>query len=289
MSAKEIRNKIKSIKSTQKITKAMEMVAASKVRRAQDNMLKARPYSYNIHRVMGHIIQASGVVELKEYLEKRRDGTHKIIYIVVSTDRGLCGGLNINLFKELNHHMRQQEEEGYSFLATTYGRKGAAFMHRVGVDIIAHTENLGDHPSSEDLIGSVRPAIDAFVENKVDAVYIVSNLFVNAMTQKPSVRRMLPLEVRDEYLSGDHSWDYLYEPTMLELVKKLIRRYIEASVKWAVAENIACEMSARMLAMKNATDNAEDLIHDLELIYNKARQGSITQELTEIVAGASAV
>lgn len=287
MSAKEIRNKIKSIKSTQKITKAMEMVAASKVKRAQENMRKTRPYASNIRRVMGHLIQAGG--EQHPCIFLKNDGkAKKVAYIVISTNRGLCGGLNINLFKELLRHIRDREKEDKKVCASVFGRKGFAFLSRINVPIMSYTDNLSDTPTMEEMIGGVRAPIEAYVRGEVSEVYLVSNLFINAMTQQPKVSRLLPLEKTDD-LHVKHAWDYLYEPSSEVLLEKLIRRYIEAIVKWAAAENTACEMSARMLAMKNATDNAEDLISELQLIYNKARQGSITQELTEIVAGASAV
>lgn len=285
--AKDIRGQIKSIKNTQKITKAMEMVAASKMRRAQVNMQHGRPYAQNILRVVSHL--ASANTEGAHPFFTERNEITKVGYIIISTDRGLCGGLNINLFKTVLKHMREQEKAGHPIEASVFGRKGSAFLGRIGVPIVTAVEGYGDNPSLHHLIGGVSDMIKAYREGKVDKVYLASNSFVNTMTQQPEVMQLLPAKIGDEDLTPDHHWDYLYEPSVYELLDMIAERYIESQVKQAVAENIACEMSARMIAMKNASDNAGGLIEELQLKYNKARQAAITQELTEIVAGAAAV
>lgn len=285
--AKDIRGQIKSIKNTQKITKAMEMVAASKMRRAQNNMQEGRPYAKNILRMVSHL--AAAHTDGVHPFFSEQNGAQKVGYIIISTDRGLCGGLNINLFKTLLQHMRAQEHAGYQLEASVFGRKGCSFLCRIGVPVVTAVEGYGDNPHMHELLGGVSDMIQAYREGKIERIYLAANVFVNTMTQKPSVTQLLPAPIGDEDLTPDHSWDYLYEPSVAELLDAIAQRYIESLVKQAVTENIACEMSARMIAMKNASDNAGGLIEELQLKYNKARQAAITQELTEIVAGAAAV
>ena len=284
-SGKEIRTKIGSIKNTQKITSAMEMVAASKMRKAQKRMETGKPYSQRIRSVVGHI--ASGNPEYKHaYLSERE--VKRVGYIIVSTDRGLCGGLNINAFKAAILHSKEWNQKGIDVDLCLVGAKGASFFNSVGGNIVATVRDLGEQPSVVDLIGSVKVMLDAFTDEKIDRLYLVGNEFVNTMTQTPFVNQLLPLEA-DESNKREHSWDYIYEPEARELLDGLMVRYIESQVYQAVVENGACEQAARMIAMKNATDNAGGLIEDLQLAYNKARQAAITQELSEIVGGAAAV
>lgn len=285
--AKDIRGQIKSIKNTQKITKAMEMVAASKMRRAQNNMQEGRPYAENILRMVSHLAGANSEGAHPFFTE--RDEVNKVGYIIISTDRGLCGGLNINLFKTVLKHMHGEEKAGRKIEASVFGRKGNAFLSRMGVPIVTAVEGYGDNPALHDLIGGVSDMIKAYREGKVDRVYIAGNLFVNTMTQQPKVLQLLPAKIDDDQVTPSHHWDYIYEPSVAELLDTIAHRYIESLIKQTVLENIACEMSARMIAMKSASDNAGGLIEELQLKYNKARQAAITQELTEIVAGAAAV
>ena len=284
-SGKEIRTKIGSIKNTQKITSAMEMVAASKMRRAQERMEVGKPYAQHIRAVVGHI--ASGNSEYKHmYLEERE--VKRVGYIVVSTDRGLCGGLNINLFKSVILHSKEWRDKEVPSDLCLVGAKGGAFFKSVGGNIVASVRDIGEEPSINDLIGSVKVMLDSFAAGTIDKLYLVSNEFINTMTQTPTVQQLLPLPpVEDEKLK--HTWDYIYEPEASELLNGLLIRYIESQVYQAVVENGACEQAARMIAMKSATDNAGELIDDLQLAYNKARQAAITQELSEIVGGAAAV
>ncbi len=285
-SGKEIRTKIGSIKNTQKITSAMEMVAASKMRRAQDRMETGKPYAARIRDVVSHI--AAGNPEYKHvYLSDRE--VKRVGYIVVSTDRGLCGGLNVNAFKEVIRHSKAWHDKGVPSDLCLIGAKGAAFFRSVGGNIVASVRDIGEQPSLTDLIGSVKVVLDGFVSGKIDRLYLVANEFVNTMTQTPSVEQLLPLKPAEGEEFKRHSWDYLYEPEASELLNGLMIRYIESQVYQAVVENGACEQAARMIAMKSATDNAGDLITDLQLAYNKARQAAITQELSEIVSGAAAV
>ncbi|WP_261816331.1 F0F1 ATP synthase subunit gamma [Vibrio gallicus] len=285
--AKEIRNKIGSVKSTQKITKAMEMVAASKMRRSQDAMRASRPYAETMRKVIGHL--ASGSLEYKHpYLEERE--AKRVGYIIVSTDRGLCGGLNINLFKKSIQDMQQWSESGVEVELAIIGNKATAFFNNSGAKVAAQVSGLGDNPSLEDLIGSVGVMLKKYDEGELDRLYIVFNKFVNTMIQEPTIDQLLPLPKSDsEDMQRDHQWDYIYEPEPKPLLDALLVRYIESSVYQGVVENLACEQAARMIAMKAATDNATNLIDDLELVYNKARQSAITQELSEIVSGAAAV
>ncbi|MEP4145860.1 MAG: F0F1 ATP synthase subunit gamma [Halioglobus sp.] len=282
---KEIRTKISSIQSTQKITSAMEMVAASKMRKAQDRMQLGKPYARRMRSVVGHIANAAPEYQ-HMYMEKRE--VKRVGYIIVSTDRGLCGGLNINLFKAAIKSMKAWNDQGVGIDLSLVGAKATAFFNSYGGNVIAAVRDLGEEPALADLIGGVKAMLDAYEEGKIDRLFLVSNEFVNTMTQEPSVEQLLPLEA-EESDEMAHHWDYIYEPDARELLEGLLTRYIESQVYQAVVENGACEQAARMLAMKNATDNAGDLIDDLQLIYNKARQSAITQELSEIVSGAAAI
>jgi len=285
-SAKEIRSKIGSVKNTQKITSAMEMVAASKMRRAQDRMTSSRPYAQSMRKVIGHI--ALGSLEYKHpYLEER--DAKRVGYIVISTDRGLCGGLNINLFKQVLAGMKQWQQQGVEVDLALIGSKATAFFNNFGGKVMAQVSGLGDEPSVDELIGSVQVMLKAFDEGRLDRLYVVYNKFVNTMTQKPQIDQLLPLPKADDAELAKRRWDYIYEPDPKELLDVLLVRYVESQVYQGVVENLACEQAARMVAMKAATDNAGNLINDLQLVYNKARQASITQELTEIVSGAQAV
>ncbi|MEE4191078.1 MAG: F0F1 ATP synthase subunit gamma [Halieaceae bacterium] len=282
---KEIRTKISSIQSTQKITSAMEMVAASKMRRAQDRMEVGKPYANRIRSVVGHLANANP--EYQHLFMQERE-VKRVGYIVVSTDRGLCGGLNINLFKAAIRSMKEWDDQGVPVDLCLIGAKAAGFFGSFGGNIVAATRDLGEEPLLADLIGSVKTMLDAFADGNIDKLYLVSNEFVNTMTQNPHVEQILPL-VAEESDEMTHHWDYIYEPEARDLLDGLLARYIESLVYQAVVENGACEQAARMLAMKNATDNAGELIDDLQLIYNKARQAAITQELSEIVGGAAAI
>jgi F-type H+-transporting ATPase subunit gamma len=283
---KEIRSQITSIKNTQKITKAMEMVAASKMRKAQDRMEASRPYAEHIRTVIGHLRMAnpdSRVELLQERPEIKRVG-----YIVISTDRGLCGGLNANMFRSLLAEIGEWQGKGVEVDLCLMGRKARQFFRRVDVNVVAAVTDLGDVPHVRDLIGTIQVMLDSFSEKSLDRVFLVYNTFVNTMSQKPTVRTLMPVETPDADELQTH-WDYIYEPDAAELLPGVLARYIESQVYRAAVENVACEMAARMVAMKSATDNAGKLIDGLELAYNKARQASITQELSEIVGGAAAV
>ncbi|MFA5679063.1 MAG: F0F1 ATP synthase subunit gamma [Pseudomonas sp.] len=282
---KEIKTKISSVKSTQKITSAMELVAASKMRRAQDRMSLGKPYAQRMRAVIGHIANAHSEYR-HQYLEERV--VKRVGFIIISTDRGLCGGLNINMFKATVKAMKGWQEQGTEIDLCTIGAKAATFFGGLGGNIVATVRDLGDAPSAADLIGSVKVMLDAYDEGRIDRLFLVGNTFVNTMTQKPEVQQLLPLlPEKDEKMS--HHWDYIYEPDAQELLDGLLTRYIESQVYQGVVENNACEQAARMIAMKNATENAGELIDELQLIYNKARQAAITQELSEIVGGAAAV
>jgi len=283
--AKEIRTQISSIKSTQKITSAMEMVAASKMRRAQERMQVGKPYSQRIRSVIGHIANANP--EYKHQFMVERE-VKRVGYIIVSTDRGLCGGLNINLFKAALRSMKEWADQGVSTDLCLIGGKAASFFRSVGGNVVAAVRDLGETPSMGDLIGSVKVMLDAYNDGKIDRLYLVGNEFVNTMTQTPYVNQLLPL-VAENNKKLQHHWDYIYEPDAQALLDGLLTRYIESQLHQAVVENGAAEQAARMIAMKNATDNAGDLIGGLQLAYNKARQAAITQELAEIVSGAAAV
>lgn len=283
--AKEIRTKIGSVKSTQKITSAMEMVAASKMRRAQDRMSVGKPYAKRIRAVVSHI--ANAAPEYKhQYLVERP--VKRVGFVVVSTDRGLCGGLNINLFKAAVQAMKTWSDQGVEVDLCTVGGKAAGFFSSFGANIVAAVRDLGEDVKAHDLVGSVKVMLKRFEDGEIDRLFLVGNEFVNTMTQTPAVEQLLPLQAaEDEKLS--HHWDYIYEPDAKELLDGLLARYVESQVYQAVVENGACEQAARMVAMKNATENAGELIDDLQLVYNKARQAAITQELSEIVSGAAAV
>lgn len=283
--AKEIRSKIASIKSTQKITNAMEKVAVSKMRKAQMRMAAGRPYAERIRQVIGHLANANPEYRHPFMVERE---VKRVGYIVVSSDRGLAGGLNINLFKALVKDMSAKREQGAEVDLCVIGAKGASFFKNYGGNVVAAISHLGEEPSINDLIGSVKVMLDAYLDGRIDRLYVVSNKFVNTMTQKPTVEQLVPL-VADDNEDLKHHWDYLYEPDAKALLDGLLVRYVESQVYQAVVENNACEQAARMIAMKNATDNAGDLISGLQLIYNKARQAAITQEISEIVGGAAAV
>lgn len=283
--AKEIKTKIASVKNTQKITSAMEMVAASKMRRAQERMAASRPYAESMRKVIGHVAQGS--LEYKHpYLEVRE--AKRVGYIVVATDRGLCGGLNVNLFKKVVSDVKSWKEQGAEFEFCPIGARSVQFFKSFGGHVSAHASGLGDAPKLADLIGTVRVMLDAYNEGKLDRLYVVFNKFVNTMTQTPVIEQLLPLP-KSEDDEVAHRWDYIYEPDPKALLDTLLVRYVESQVYQGVVENIASEQAARMVAMKAATDNAGTLIDDLQLVYNKARQAAITQELSEIVSGASAV
>ncbi len=282
---KEIRTKISSIQSTQKITSAMEMVAASKMRKAQDRMQLGKPYARRMRSVVGHI--ANSAPEYRHIFMEKRE-VKRVGYIIVSTDRGLCGGLNINLFKTTIKSMKQWDDQGVGIDLCLVGAKASAFFNSYGGNVTAAVRDLGEEPSVSDLIGGVKTMLDSYENGEIDRLFLVGNQFVNTMTQEPTVEQLLPLEA-EQSDEMKHHWDYIYEPDAKELLEGLLTRYIESQVYQAVVENGACEQAARMLAMKNATENAGDLIDDLQLIYNKARQSAITQELSEIVSGAAAI
>ncbi|MFI2811108.1 MULTISPECIES: F0F1 ATP synthase subunit gamma [Microbulbifer] len=282
---KEVRTKIASIKSTQKITSAMEMVAASKMRKAQDRMALGRPYAQRIRAVIGHVANASAEYQ-HIYLQERE--AKRVGFILVSTDRGLCGGLNINMFKAAIRDMQAWSERGVDVEICAVGNKAASFFNTIGGKVVAALRDVGDNPQANKLIGSVKVMMDRFAEGEIDRLFLVSNEFVNTMSQKPRVEQLLPLPKEDND-QLKHDWDYLYEPEPVDLLDGLLARYIESQVYQAVVENKACEQAARMIAMKSATDNAGELIDALQLVYNKARQAAITQELSEIVGGAAAV
>lgn len=286
--AKEIRSKIGSVQNTQKITKAMEMVAASKMRKSQERMVASRPYAETMRKVIGHI--ALGNLEYKHpYLEER--DVKRVGYLVVSTDRGLCGGLNINLFKRVLADMKAWADKGVESDMAIIGSKGLSFFSSVGGNVVAQVTGMGDKPALSDLIGPVKVMLQAYDEGRLDKLFIVSNKFINTMSQTPQIVQLLPLPPADdaEGVVKKSTWDYLYEPDPKALLDTLLRRYVESQVYQGVVENLASEQAARMVAMKAATDNGGNLIKELQLVYNKARQASITQELTEIVGGASAV
>jgi F-type H+-transporting ATPase subunit gamma len=282
---KEIRNQIKSIKNTQKITSAMEMVAASKMRRAQDSMKLGKPYATNIRSVVSHIANANPEYT-HDYMVERP--VKRVGFIVVSSDRGLCGGLNINLFKAMVGAMKGWHEQGVQVDICTIGAKAASFFNSFGGNVVASVRGIGEKPTVADVIGSVKVMLDSYSSGNIDRLFLVGNVFVNTMTQQPTVEQILPLPPADDE-ALKHHWDYIYEPAPQALLEGLLTRYIESLVYQAVVENNACEQAARMIAMKNATDNAGTLIDELQLVYNKARQAAITQELSEIVGGASAV
>ena len=283
---KEIKTQISSIQGTRKITSAMEMVAASKMRKAQDRMQESRPYARSIRGVIQHLAKSNP--EYKHlYLQQRE--VKRVGFIVVATDRGLCGGLNINSFKAAIAKMNEFNNQNIEIDICALGSKSVSFFKTFGGNVIAAKSGLGDKPEAAELVGTVKVMLDAYDEGKLDQIFVVSNEFVNTMTQDPQVEQILPLKAEDDDDRLNHHWDYIYEPDAKELLNGLLVRYIESLVYQAVVENNACEQAARMLAMKNATDNAGDLIDELQMVYNKARQAAITQEISEIVSGAAAV
>ncbi len=284
--AKEIRSKIGSVKKTQKITRAMEMVAASKMRKTQNRMQRARPYAEKIRQVIGHI--ANSNPEYKHPFMQERS-VKRAGFLVVGTNRGLCGGLNARLFKLTVENMRKQEKNNVAMDISPIGIKAENFFARHGGNVVAHAERMTENPSLQDIVGVVKVMLDAYQAEKLDALFICANQFVNTMVQKPFVRQLLPIVHADDESKGHH-WDYIYEPDdARQILTTLLTRYIESQVYQAVVENLACEQAARMVAMKNATENGSKMINELLLAYNKARQAAITQELAEIVAGAAAV
>ncbi len=282
---KEIRGKIKSIQNTQKITRAMEMVAASKMRKAQERMFAARPYAEKMRNVVAHL--ASAHPEYKHPFLIERE-VRRVGYVVVSTDHGLCGGLNSTLFRRMLSEMREWREKNVEMEFCTVGSKASMFFKRIGADIVAQTSHLGDSPRVEDLIGTIKVMLDAYIEDRIDRLFLVHNNFISTMSQVPHIEQLLPREQSQDEEVRFH-WDYIYEPDSKEVIDHVMTRYIESLVYQGVIENVACEQAARMVAMKAASDNAGTLIDDLQLMYNKARQASITQELSEIVGGAAAV
>ncbi len=283
--AKEIRSKISSIKNTQKITKAMEMVAASKMRKAQDRMELSRPYAEKIRTVIGHLRQANPDYQHPFMVERKEKN---VGIIVVSTDRGLCGSLNVNMFRRLIGQLKEWQDAGVGVELCLIGAKALQFFRRLETKIVGQITHLGDTPHVADFIGTVKIMLDAYTEGQIDRLYLAHNIFVNTMTQRPEIRTLLPVETVDKTELQEH-WDYIYEPSAADLLDGVLMRYIESQVYRAAMENVACEMAARMVAMKSASDNAGTLIDELQLIYNKARQAAITQEITEIVGGAAAV
>ncbi len=289
-SSKEIRTKIKSVQNTRKITKAMEMVSASKMRKAQDRMRKARPYGDKIRNIAAQLATANP--EYKHPFLVHNDTVKAAGVIVVSTDKGLCGGMNTNVLRLVTNKLRELEKEGDSIIVSAIGNKGFGFLNRIGAKVVSHVIQLGDTPHLDKLIGPVKVQLDAFSRGEIDRVFLCYTRFVNTMKQEPVIEQLLPLS--PDRLQGtdakrEYSWDYLYEPDPQAVLDDLLVRYIEAIVYQAVAENMASEQSARMVAMKAASDNAKEVIEDLQLSYNKARQAAITKELSEIVAGAAAV
>ena len=286
---KEIRTKIKSVENTRKITKAMEMVAASKMRRAQERMKHARPYAEKIAHVAVHMAYAHP--EYKHPFMLRRENPKRVGLIIVTSDKGLCGGLNTNVLRLAVNHMKSWEGQGIQVDVTAFGNKGIGFMQRAGAGVVSQLTALGDSPHIERLIGPVKVMLDAYVEGRIDALYLAYNQFVNTMKQEPQLRQLLPLEqaAGDEAERLQHHWDYIYEPDAKPVVDALLTRYVESLIYQAVVENVACEQSARMVAMKAASDNAKNVIDELKLVYNKTRQAAITKELSEIVGGAAAV
>ncbi len=285
--SKEIRTKIKSVQNTRKITKAMEMVSASKMRKAQDRMRASRPYGDKVRNIAAHLALANPEYR-HPYLVQREEKNAGVI--VVTTDKGLCGGLNTNILRAVTGKLRELEERGVSVRTTAIGNKGFGFLSRIGAQVVSHAIQLGDTPHLERLIGPLKIQLDAYANGEIDAVYLAYTRFINTMSQVPVIEQLLPLspeKLKEE--SREYTWDYIYEPDAQSVLDELLVRYVEAIIYQAVAENMASEQSARMVAMKAASDNAKKVIDDLQLSYNKARQAAITQELSEIVSGAAAV
>jgi len=284
---KEIRSKIASVKNMQKITSAMEKVAASKIRKAQKQMEASRPYAQRIRRVIGHLAHANPDYKHPFLMEREEK---RVGFIIISTDRGLCGGLNANLFKRMIDEISQRRDEGVEVDLALVCAKAVAFFRRMGGNVVGTATHLGDKPTVNELIGSIKIMLDAYSEGKIDRLYLVHNEFVNSMTQSPEVVQLLPAGgVGHDEADLQNNWDYIYEPDARELLDDVLMRYIESQVYRGAVENFACEMAAKMMAMKSATDNAGDIIDELQLQYNKARQAAITQEISEIVGGAAAV
>ncbi len=284
---KEIRGKIKSVENTKKITKAMEMVAASKMRKAQERMRAARPYAEKIRSLAANLAQATP--EYKHPFMMNHDGAKTAGFIIVTTDKGLCGGLNTNLLRATTAKLKELEAAGVKAETVAIGNKGFSFLNRIGAKVLAHATHLGDKPHLDSLIGPVKVLFDAYTEGRLNAVYLCYTRFINTMKQEPVIQQLLPLSAESMATDSKHGWDYLYEPDAPSVINELLLRYTEALVFQAVAENMASEQSARMVAMKSATDNAGNVIGELKLIYNRTRQAAITKELSEIVAGAAAV
>jgi F-type H+-transporting ATPase subunit gamma len=287
---KEIRGKIKSVENTKKITKAMEMVAASKMRKAQDRMRAARPYSEKIRNIAANLATANPEYT-HPFLATEQKATAKAVgFVIVTTDKGLCGGMNTNILRMVTAKTRELETAGNKIAAVAIGNKGLGFLNRVGVPVVAQVTQIGDTPHLEKLIGPVKVMLEKFQNGEVDAVYLCYTKFINTMKQEPVVEQLLPLPAaKTQADAGNHNWDYIYEPDAATVIDELLERYVEALVYQSVAENLASEQSARMVAMKSASDNAGSVIGELKLIYNKTRQAAITKELSEIVAGAAAV
>jgi F-type H+-transporting ATPase subunit gamma len=282
---KEIRTKIGSVKNTQKITKAMEMVAASKMRRTQRRMQATRPYADKIRNVIGHLYKANPEYR-HPFLDERE--VKRVGYIVITTDRGLCGGLNVNTFRLLLKDIQEWRGKGIESDLCLIGSKGVQFFRNLDVNIVAAATHLGEDPTVFDLVGSIKTMLDAYIEGKIDRLFLVHSNFENTMSQKPGIKTLIPVEAADEEELPQY-WDYIYEPDAVELLDAVLMRYIESQVYRGTVENVACEMAAKMVAMKSATDNAGKMIDELQLDYNKARQAAITQEISEIVGGAAAV
>jgi len=285
-SGKEIRTQIKSIQNTQKITRAMEMVAVSKMRKAQERMRASRPYAQKMVNVIAHLAQAHSEYKSTYMIERE---VKRVGYIIISSDRGLCGGLNANLFRTTVADMMTWDEKNIEIDMCTIGSKASAFFKRLKGNLRADTSHLGDAPRLDELLGAIKVMLDAYEAGEIDRLFIATNIFINTMTQQPRVVQLLPISAPEKDKEIEHHWDYIYEPESRTVLDALLMRYIESLVYQGVVENMACEQAARMIAMKSASDNAGDLIDDLNLSYNKARQAAITQELSEIVAGAAAV
>jgi len=282
---KEIKTKIASVQNTQKITAAMEMVAASKMRRAQDQMFATRPYAERIATVVHHV--ASAHTEYKHPFLIERP-MKRVGIVAISTDRGLCGGLNTNMFKKALNHIGELDDRGVEIEVVTFGGKALSFFKRIGAKVVAEASHIGDSPEIAQVIGPIQVLMQSYEKGDIDAIYLIGNEFVNTMTQSPQITQLVPIQP-SEKTELKHHWDYIYEPDAKDVLDHVLDRYIESLVYQGVVENVACEMASRMIAMKNATDNAGEMIDDLQLIYNRERQASITQEISEIVAGAAAV
>jgi F-type H+-transporting ATPase subunit gamma len=287
---KEIRTKIKSVQNTRKITKAMEMVAASKMRRAQERMRNARPYTEKVRNIAVNLGKANPEYRPAYLIERE---VKQVGVIVVTTDKGLCGGMNTNVLRALTNTMKEFDSKGVQLSCTPIGMKGFQFLNRIKAKIVSHVTQMGDTPHLEKLIGAIKVQLDAYENGEVDAVYLAYTKFINTMKQEPVIEKLLPLSgerlEQTTAESSEYGWDYLYEPDPQSVVDELLKRYVEALIYQAVAENMASEQSARMVAMKAASDNAKNVIGELQLVYNKTRQAAITKELSEIVGGAAAV